>query len=385
MSTYLQERLNENLVENFVEDRLKADESGSDDAYVTVCMPIERSGPETRQNPIRLKNCLKHAAEQAQQRGPELQDQIEQFEISSDQWESLRANPAVGLVFSRSQTIVVSLPRRWPETVVVGKSPWVRPFAQSLKEPSQALLLSLTQGQARLQRITQDAIEDIQSDEFPLSLESVVGADTESPTLQHHQQGNTTQYHGQAINRDDKEDDLHPYYRAVAHALHRVRRDLPGLESLPIFIAATEETIGEFRRVTNVDIEGMLAGSPDGQDSAELAERVRDQLKSAAASRVQERISQYQESKRGSMDLAELVAASRTARVEELVVTGHEPIWGEVHADLSVSIHPEQRSDSVDLVDVTLAHALAKGCTVRVAHEADSQSSPGPIAGLLRY
>ncbi|MDX1571307.1 MAG: hypothetical protein R3200_12555 [Xanthomonadales bacterium] len=377
----------EALTREFISSRVDRNGPDAERLTATIAMPIVRKGPETRQNPIRLKSCLKRASDHLRSLGADetWTESLAGIELSADQWRELQRHSAACLLADRDESHLVGIPHSWPEAVWVGKSPWLRPLIQSWMSPSEAAILCLTLEEAWLLQVTADAVWEEKADALPMTLEEAVGGDLDQPSLQHHGAGQQTRFHGQAINQDDRDADLDRFFQAVDAALDATLQTHERLANMPLIVAGTEEVLARFERISSRQFSDRIAGSPPRDRHEDLASTARNSMRERRISKAASRVAAWRELDNGSMSITELAGAAYDGRVEELVVIGPKPVWGRVTRELDVETHGERRDESIDLIDFALRHAWKTGAKVMAVNGNPEQLADLQLAGLLRY
>lgn len=332
---------------------------------VSLYLPMQILGRETRQNPIILKNLLREA-----------RDQLARLDVSEAEAEVL-LSPAVDLIedhdFWQHQTPglalylsdagmrVVRLPVAVAELAVAGAGFHISPLLPLQQQDAEFLILTLTAEAVHLWRATRFAMTAADIPGLPASIESLDEAPDHEASLQSHGYGrpNTggknmpkTQVYGDSP-EEWRKGRLVEYARRIAAALStHLSRD-----PHRIIVVADAEIGGHV--LNNAALVPMIAGfvevNPAALDEAAIHATAAAVMK-PIHEKARETALEHLDALIGRGDAAactdteQLKAAARDGRVEQLFVAEHDALSGLPGA----RIEPAESNDQEQAAQSTL-------------------------------
>src|SRR4030042_1044618 len=138
---------------------------------VSVCMPMHRSGPETQQDPVRLKNLIREAEERLIARGlrtPEAKELLESAEgLLRDGLFRQHQSDGLGMFLSPEVFRYYLLPFVFEELVIVTDRFHIRPLLPLLSGDGRYFVLALSQNKIRLLQSTHYGVSDLDVADVP--------------------------------------------------------------------------------------------------------------------------------------------------------------------------------------------------------------------------
>lgn len=299
-----------------------------DGPCASILMRTHRSGRETTQNPIRFKNLVNQAIDQARQNQSPLLKQLEtlaELEHDSDFWQHQNAGLAIYLSDGFEHRL--SLAYAPEEHVAIGKHFYILPIASASCGEAEVRALAISWKRSRLFRSDGHTTSEIVDDEFPVTMDELVPATDPEEQLQftsHRQSGkgdtSTAMFHGQGEGEDGIESERNQYLshvgKMVAGRLYNVDQTL--------LVVATEEVAGHFQAATeSVKVAEVLHASPDGLNAEDLLQRITDAAKKHNQNRdsvVTERLGTALARGSASKDLSKIQAAATEGRIDTLLL-----------------------------------------------------------------
>jgi hypothetical protein len=362
---------------------------------VSLFLPMERAGKETRQNAIRFKNALRDIDERLQSQWSiadtrallqplyDLADDSKFWQYQSD-----------GLALFRSQSALYSyrLPLNLQELLVVSDRFHVKPVLAMFTGNVPFYILALSQNCVRLFQGTRYSVDEVTlPDDMPRSIDAMQGEQPESqlqvrtvPTVSGGQQ--TPMYHGQGAGKDEHRTQLLRYFQEVDKGLRQVLQN----QSVPMVLAGVEYLHPLYRERNSYPylLEQGMTGNPDDLKPHELHAQAWEIVYPQFLHDKQQASERYhylQETERASSDLRTVLPAAVYGRVEALFVAIGVQLWGSFDAaENRVEIHQEQQTGDSDLLDLAAAHTILKNGTV-YALEREKIPGNGALAAVFRY
>jgi hypothetical protein len=376
-------------------DALLGDREGP---CVSLYMPTHRSGRQTQQDPLRLKNLLKRAQQDMDEMWLDTRvtegvlQPAERLLPRKDFWDHAGDGLAIFLAPGFSQ--VLRLAASFEELCVVGPRFRVTPLLPLLDTSGDHLALALSQNHVRLLRCSRYACERVPLPDAPASLEDALRYDDPEESLQLHSGSSgaaggqrAAVFHGQGTVEAVEKSNLLRYFRRVDKGLRAALRG----ETAPLVLACVDyyrpiyaeaNTYGSLAKES-------LAGNPELLKDEDLRQRTWDLLagrREEAREDARRRFERLAGTGRTGTRVGEVLAAARDGRIDTLFAALDRHVWGYVEPDATVRrLDPnEQQPGAEDLLDRIVANALSTGAAVHAVPTADVPGD-GPLAAIYRY
>jgi hypothetical protein len=361
---------------------------------VSIYLPTFRSGPDTRENPVRLKNLLRQAEEGLVATGmrPTLaRDMLRPgHEIEEVQEFQADLGDGLALFFDEAGMRKYRLPSAVPELCVVADRFDVKHLLRLVLDQAGYYLLALSMNETRAFRGHRLDIHELRIDDMPRSIGDALWADDPERQQQFRSASSGSSargavFYGSGDSKSDRlKDDVASYLNLVDRAFVKAVEG----DGSPLVLAAVGylqpiyRSVSEYEPVLGEGVEG----NPEQARPEELAHQawpLVERFYEAARRAEADRFGNLTGTGKASTELPEIVAAAIKGRVDTLWVAAGEQRWGRL-ADGKVVEHASQEPGDDDLLDIAAAEALANGGTV---HVEDVERIPGgaQAAAILRY
>lgn len=352
-----------------------------DPACVSIYLPTTPFTQDAQADRIELKNLVGEATDQLEAAGADrrvvldlresLDDLVDDDDFWAEQAHSLAVFAAPGSVRT------FRLPNQLSAEVEVGDRFYVKPLLRAVTFPQAAFVLALASGSVRLVEVTRAGapftvpVHGLPSDAASAAGKASIADRSPSGRLQGSE--------GQKVL-------LRQFARKVDQSLRSV---LTGLE-LPLILAAAEPMDAIYRSVNSYPhlVEEGIAGSPDQQSDAALADAARTVLDAVYArelAAVRERYEQRFEQDRASADVAAVARAATYGAVDTVLVDIDHKLPGEVDEQSgAVTFAPDDDAASYGVVDEIARRVLLHDGSVLAVRSSDIPGG-GPVAAILRY
>jgi len=372
--------------EQFQEEILNRLGGVTGEHLVSIYIPTHEKGPDTGQDPIRLKNHLSEADDQLESSGLKVRERSERLagahSLLDDQefWEHQRRSLAV-FIEDDGGTVPVALPIPLEAETWVGPHFHLRPLLRGLEARALPVLV-LTKGSVRLYESGRFDISVVDAD-LPASFDDVNWFIHREPQRQQHpdRAGSSRNWHGHDPKAKETED-LHRYVRAVSSAL-------PGtIEGRHIVLLGDERAVSAFEEITDQKVmippNFGLARTDDIDEVHARAMPVIDQLQRSAQESVLERARSALGKGKATTDLASALEAAAAGAVSELLLRADaEAVPGTFDpVSMKVTVEDRTRPGVEDLVDRLVIHARATGAAVTVIDDPDADDD---FVAILRF
>lgn len=340
---------------------------------VSIYMPSHRSGPEIRQDPIRLKNLLRRAEERLAELGtppPEARAVLAPAEaLLGDSAFWRQQGDGLALFLSPASSHHYRLPVDFQELLVVTRRFHLKPLLPLFAHDSHFYILALSQNQVRLYRGSPSAMGEVALPSLPGGLdETLLRFDAEK-------QGEI--HSGTAIRE---------YCRSINGA---VSGHLAG-ESAPLVAASVEFLFAAYREVNTYPalMDDCIPGNPESLRPDALHARGMSVAARAFGKAVESALERYRRlagTDRSSSQIGPVLRAAHEGRVDTLLVAVGIQRWGAYGpSDGSLLLRDEPEPGDEDLLDRAAVSTLASGGSV-YAVRPEEMPLGAPLAAIFRY
>ncbi len=372
----------------------------ADATCVSLLMPTHRSGRETTQDPIRLKNLLGEAAQLLTARGQRTPDARQRLgplrELIDDT--SFWAHRSEGLAaFSLpDETHVFAIPFSLPQRVVIGHHAYLVPLIPVVSEDLRFFVLALSPKQVRLFEGTRYTARELELPGWPENFEQLAAYIEEEPQLQFRTEaapgsadrGRAAVFHGHPGGEESskRKERLREYCRLIDRRVQQAVGDADA----PLVLACDERLAAAYRSASDYArvVAQPVAGNPDSRKAAELcgeAWRILEpevvKARDAAVARYHQAAAQGQAA--GRLDA--VLPAAHDGRVDTLLVAADAERWGRYDPDRRrLDVHEQPAPDDDELVNLATVVSYRQGAAVHRLPQEEMPHKETAVA-LLRY
>lgn len=368
---------------------------------VSIWMATHPSGPDSRQDSIRLKNLLTEAEERmiaSGARAADARQRVEHFRrmISGSRfWR--RRDRGLGVLLGDGLPYVFNVPTAVPELVMVGRHFHIKPLLGMFQNDQPFHVLKLSQKSVQLLRGRRYEMVPVELPaDCPKSLAEFLRFDVLEPHLDFHsrsqfqqpgQRRNAMFYGvGSSGDRALEKAQLTEFCRKIDNAVGRATRE----QVLPLVLAGAEPLPSIFLQVCSpARREGyVIEGNPDEateedlhrQALALLAEEFERPLRHAAR-----RYGQAEHLGMTANDLKQILPAAAAHAVETLFVSLDDLVWGTLDPDTGeVRRHDRPQGGDEDLLNLAASLAYRSGAAV-FAVQRPKVPDHRPVSAILRF
>jgi hypothetical protein len=363
------------------------------DTVASIYLPTHRSGAETRQDPIRLKNLLNEARSELVElglRGPQADAMLEPARTLLDDhsfWQ--HQSDGLALFADPGAVRAFRLPDPFTPRVVVGDAYHVKPLLWVMSRGEQFNVLALSENQVRLLWGTRHRVGQVDlPDEVPQSLAAALWFEDPERQLQFRQAshagaGAGAIFHGHGGGKDQPQEEIERFFRAVDDGVQHLLRP-----RVPLVLAGVERLPPIYRRVTSHEpvMGEEVTGNPDRLTPEELHHQAWEIVVPWFDRERQQVLDAMSDGDRRVYSVPEAIAAARAGRVAAALVASDAEVWGDPgEPDGAPAVHDERQPGDRDLLDVVVADTwIRSGGSVWVMRSEDMPDG-APVAALLRY
>ncbi len=385
----------------FALDELKNLVQNSQYPCVSLYLPMEKIGGDTRQNPIRFKNLIREAESRLDELGLRHAEVVNLLQPvmeldKTDFWE----NQVQGLVIFISPNLFryYCLPISFPQLVVVGKNFHIKPLLNLINNDGKFYILALSQKNVKFYSGTRYKLNEVEVENMPHNLAEILLEDEFQKGVQHRigiARGATSaaqhpgSVHGQGSpDREKHEEDILQFCYAVDGAL---REKLRG-EKAPLILAGVEYLLPIYHQANTYPYlqETGISGNAETLKTEELNHAAWEIIAPLFQQEYEDLMAVYlqlagEESSKIANDIKTIIPDAYYQRIDTLFVPIKQHIWGKFDLENStVELHPEAEPDDEDMLDFAVIHTILNGGKVYTL-EPDAMPSGVKVAAICRY
>ncbi|MFW6241291.1 MAG: hypothetical protein ACOC98_11825, partial [Thermodesulfobacteriota bacterium] len=362
---------------------------------VSIYMPAERRGPETRQNPIRFKNMVKRAeslwAEAAGDPTPnDVFDPARRLVEDHVFWQNQSSGLAAFL--SKNGMKSYRLPISFEELAIVADRFHVKPLIGFVAEDRRFFVLALSGKNTRLVRCTRQTAQEIEPEEMPASLQEALAFDLPQKQLQFHTgtaeggERRAAVYHGQGGGESDKAEVMTRFCQAIRAGVNEILGD----GNAPLVLAGAEPLVSMFREVNTYPRLAVqhVPGNPDERSPEALRDAAWEALIPQIERERTEAVDRFMDATNGDRacrDLRRILPAALHGRVDTLLIAEGVRQFGRYDPDTdTLNLSGNPKPGEGDLLDLVAGQTLLKGGSVFPLPPAQVPGE-APVAALMRY
>ena len=361
---------------------------------VSIYMPAEKAGAETRKNPIRFKNLLREAEDKIEhlsESTPELNDSIESAKAYIENYDFWQ-HQDYGLAFFINQDGVkyYRLPYSFEESIHVSDRFYLKPLLPVLTNDSKFYLLALSQNQVRFFLGSHYTINEIKLPEgVPSSLAVALKYDDPEKQQQYHSGdggGTTPIYHGQGVGTTDNKDEIKRFFHQIDNALVATFQQ----ERTPLILAGVEFLLPIYQEVNSYNnlLEEGVTGNPENVSAEDLhssAWSIIEPHLTAAKKSAMDKYHSLSGTGEATSKLESIVAGAANGQIDTLFVADDALCYGSFDRQTNkVEIDSEKTEDNIDLIDFAVTQTYLQSGNVYVVERSQLPDATLAIA-ILRY
>ncbi len=370
--------------------------------FVSIYMPARQAGPETRENPIRLKNLVNEAQEQLVASGlrvPEARKLLQSTEELEDDFHFWQHQSQGLAVFASPELFrTYRLPLEFKELVIVADRFHLKPLMPLLSGDGQFYILALSQNEVRLFQGSRYDIDQLEAEDLPESLEEALWYELPQKQQQFHTATSESSgrggprgdrpaiFHGHGTGEDDQKEAIFRYFRQVDKGMQSLLQN----EQAPLVLAAVDYLIPIYQEANTYShlAEQGIVGNPEELKPDELRRQAWSIMKPIFQKDRQEAATRFHhlsDTEQATTDIRQIIPAAHYGRVDTLFVAVHRQQWGTFDPDTNtIDLHAETKPGDEDLLDSAAIQTLLNGGTV-YAVEPEKVPGEAPMAAIFRY
>ena len=385
-------------MENLTLDQLKKLAQQTANPSISLFLPTHRTGQDTRQDPIRLKNLLRDAEHHFLNSGmgPREVSAILQpaQALLNDSYFWRHQYDGLAVFLAADNFHSYRLPYCVEELLIIAQSYYVKPVLPLFQNNGHYYILAISQNEVRLFEGTRHSVGQIDLPaEIPTSLNEALKLDEPEVQLQMHTGSSpggasTGMFHGQGSGAEEKEAGIEHYLSLVDSGLKKTFRE----QQAPLVLAGVDYLLPIYRRVSDyahIMPEG-ITGSPEHLRAEQLQEQAWPIVEPYFRQAVEKIMAQYRQlagTEKAADNIKEIVAAAVNGRVDRLVIAVDTQVWGLFNPDTGEIVYYQEgqrKEDHLPLLDFAAVQTLQNGGTVFAVSQ-DEMPTKSAIAAVFRY
>jgi hypothetical protein len=362
---------------------------------ISIFMPTFRTGVESQQNQIRLKNLLRRAEEKllaAGLRSQELKGLLEPAQALPGNtlfWR--RQSDGLALFLCTGLFRCFCLPEAFDELIVVADRFHIRPLLPVLRNDRRFYILALSQNEVRLLEGSGRGVREIELETLPKSLDEALQYDEIEKQVRF-RTGSISGGSGLAMVSghggvaDDTKDNLLKYFRMIDKELQDRLKD----EHAPLVLAGVEYLFPIYREANTFPylIEEGIPGNP-GRIKADSLYRTALKIVAPFFQKAEKNaIAQYRQSSGTgltSSDIREIVPEATHGRIGMLFIAAGSRIDGTFNREKgTVDLRMQPAAEDEDLLEIAAIQTYLNGGSVLILPP-NKMPEPKALVAVFRY
>ncbi|MDP2932278.1 MAG: hypothetical protein Q8O05_07285 [Chloroflexota bacterium] len=364
---------------------------------VSIYLPTHKTGPDTKQDMIRLKNLLRQAEEALVGLGLRRPEAIKFLSpvqgLLKDVFFWQRQSDGLAIFVSSDTFRYYRMPFSFAELAVASQQFYIKPLLAVFSGDGRYYVLALSQNQVRLLQCTRDGSRELDLPAaVPKSLaEALKFEEGEGRQFRYHagapgvgKEGLV--FHGEGPG-DIMKSGILRYFQQIDRGL---RQEVLNDENAPLVLAAVDYLHAIYREANSYQhlFEEGLTGNPEELSPDELRKRAWTLVQPYFARAQAKAVADYHRfvgTGHTTTDVKEIVPKSYQGKVELLFAALNKQIWGTFTPGANgLELHDKPQPGDDDLLDIAAAYTLVHRGTV-YAVKPEDMPDKGSLAAVLRY
>ncbi len=364
---------------------------------LSIYMPTHRSGNESQQDPLRLKNLLRSAETQLLEHGFRTTEARELIAPAEDLLEDSLfwsyQSDGLALFLGPDSAYAYRLPIFFEEIIRYDRTYLIRPLLPIFYGDGRYYVLVLSKSGVRLLQCSRFTFSEIElGAEASGGLQEILDLFDFEKSIQWREtsagvpgQGSASSvFHGHGAQSDDA--NMKPRLVAYLKKLDEIVNDRLNGERSPMVVASVDYIRAMYSNASHYDgiLKEGIDGNSDSEHDENLVQRAWRLVQPSFENekkRSVDRLNQFLGSgdRRGTTNMETIVAQAWSRLIETLFVPVGYTCWGRFDPDaLSTEIHPQRAIDDQDLLNLACIWTLQGGGTL---HECPADAG---VAAILR-
>jgi hypothetical protein len=368
--------------------------------HISLVLPVETAGRETRQNAIRLKNLLRQAEDDTVTLGfrrTDVQALLQsawQAEQEAPFWQE--REPGLALYVAPGFYRSYWLPNADADLVMVAGRFYLKPLIEMASNSQAFFVLAISMNDARFFRCTRFSDQELAVEGLPRGMAEALWPDDPERQQQFRnqpvaqasgKQGTFGVFHGSGdIVEDETKDRILRYFQQVDKALQKVL----STSRLPLILASVDYLHSIYAEANSYRylVREGIHGNPENVRAEELRQKAWKLLEPRFAESQRALLERYNTLRprgRAVAGIKEVVRAAEAGRVESLLYKAGAHVWG-VRLRNDIAFSPEKRPGDEDIIDYAMVQTFLKdGDLCALAQEEENLPDQSVMKAILRF
>lgn len=305
--------------------------NGSD--LVTITLPTHKTGEESKQDPIRLKNLLSEAVTLLKKNGKkesEAENYLKPvFDLLDKPLFWSHTDRGLAIYLSEGEVDVYKLPYEVDEEVYVHSHHLVTPLLPMLSMDGTFCVLAVSRQEAKLLRCTRNEVRDITPSNTSVSVSDYLEVDPEKQ-LQFHTGATSQQamFFGHGASEEDRMVIVEQFFRELEKEVTKVMRE----RNDPLVLMGLKDNLSVYRKVNNYGrvVEEAVEYNPDELSDQEIRDKGWSVIQNYFLNDMYNSLEKFSEHGEGkvSNNLGDIVEATIQGRSHTIFISKNEKKWG---------------------------------------------------------
>ncbi len=365
------------------------------DGLVSIYLPTFKSGQETNQSRIRLKNLLRDAESDLEEKGfspKDAQSMLKPATKLLDEtifWQN--QDRGLAILISPEGMKYYRLPFEVEELAMVSNRFYIKPLLKIVASIEKFNILTLTQDEVRFFEADPYSIRKIDAPEIDQLVEDYIPANElhqEATSPKGAASGGGPGMHGYNEMSKTEKNEISKHLRTIDKEVNKILKET----KQPLIVYSVDYIFPMYREVSSYSnlMEESIKGSPEGVGEKEIHEKAMDIFTPKVDKRLEKEFEKFKtlintDSKFGSDSIERIVLSANSGGVDTLFIAEDVQKWGAINEEEhSLEVNNKEAVGHLDLMDHAALMTLTNGGTVHVL-ERDKMPSGKPITAILRF
>lgn len=392
-----------NYMDSLTKDDLELLLNNHNGSCMSIFMPIQSIGQDSRQDPIRLKNILHQAEHRLIESGvfsSKLRDTLFKPVLNLIEQEEFWRQQSQGLAIFISHDIFeyFRLPVSFEELVVINSRFHIKPLFPMFRGDGKFYILALSKNRVRLLQCTKYSVKDVHLTNLPRNFSDSLWLNDEQgkPTIL-----NTISSAG-IVHSQGKDEDSGYEHKEILQYFFQINDALSEIlynQNSPLIVACVERNFPIYRAANTYPhlVDKFIHGNPDiisDQQLHEVSWQIAEPLFNQAEKNAYEKYDilsgnqsagQNKDGKLTSHELEDIIPGAYYGQIETLFIAANEQQWGSFDPDTNIIyLNREEKLGNQDLLDFAAIKTFLHGGKVYVLPK-DRVPGNHKIAAIFRY
>jgi hypothetical protein len=364
---------------------------------ISIFIPTHRAGMETIEQQDRLvfKNQLREVEGKLEARGLKERDISillkPAVDLLNDTGFWRRQSDGLAVFLAKDYFQYHTLPVHFESFNYLSNEFYLKPLMPLFTGNGRFFLLALELQDLKFFECTRYSVTEINvKDLTPERLEEVVGYDYRQKFLQSRSQAGGQAgaiFHGHGEGKDERKNEIQRFFRAIDKGLMKILHD----EDPPMIFVGQEYLFGIYKEINSYKnlFEKFIPVNPHDKDVLWLHERAWELLQPSFEEEKTakiEQFGQFHDTSRTSFDIAEVVPAAISGRIDTLFVRNRSDIWGVYNlSENAVIVEETPTATNLSLLNLAAVQTFLNGGKVYLMEEEEMPVPVSEVNALFRY